>query len=82
MLVEFDVSDPDIKAFLDREGINYGFILRYLEGKEAITGYGHEQWHIRYVGSVQTAREITEKGLTLEEYLGRLPVGNVAPPEE
>ncbi len=49
---------------------DYGFILRYLEGEEHITGYRYEPWHIRYVDSVGTAREImSQPGLTLEEYL-------------
>ena len=48
----------------------YGFILRYLNGKEDITGYSYEPWHLRYVGSKDIAENITEKGLTLEEYLG------------
>lgn len=47
----------------------YGFILRYPEGKEHITGYMHESWHFRYVGE-KLAQEIHQKGLTLEEYLG------------
>lgn len=47
----------------------YGFILRYLKGKENITGYAYEPWHIRYVG-VDVATEIMQKNLTLEEYLG------------
>ena len=46
----------------------YGFILRYPEGKESITGYAYEPWHLRYVG-VDVAKEITEKDITLEEYL-------------
>lgn len=46
----------------------FGFILRYPEGKEDITGYSYEPWHLRYVGP-KVAQEITEKGLTLEEYL-------------
>jgi len=45
----------------------YGFIIRYPLGKEAITGYQYEPWHLRYVG-VKVAQEITEKGITLEEY--------------
>ena len=45
----------------------YGFILRYPSGKEKVTGYGYEPWHIRYVGKA-AAKEITEKGLALEEY--------------
>ena len=47
----------------------YGFIIRYPQYKEAITGYGYEPWHIRYVG-VDIATEIMEKNITLEEYLG------------
>ena len=48
----------------------YGFILRYMEGKEDITGYAYEPWHMRYVGDPAIAEEITQKGVTLEEYLG------------
>lgn len=47
----------------------YGFILRYPTGKQDITGVIFEPWHYRYVG-VEAAKEITEKGITLEEYLG------------
>ncbi len=47
----------------------YGFILRYLKGKEAITGYPAEPWHIRYVGDPAVASEIMERGVTLEEFL-------------
>ena len=48
----------------------YGFILRYLRGKEEITGYPAEPWHIRYVGDPAVAAEITKREITLEEYLG------------
>lgn len=48
---------------------DYGFILRYPLGKEAITGYQYEPWHVRYVG-VDVAKEIMSSNLTLEEYLG------------
>ena len=47
----------------------YGFILRYPEGKEKITGYMYESWHFRYVGK-EVATQVYEKGITLEEYLG------------
>ncbi len=47
----------------------YGFILRYPRGKEEITGVDYESWHFRYVGE-EAAQEITERGITLEEYLG------------
>jgi zinc D-Ala-D-Ala carboxypeptidase len=46
----------------------YGFIIRYLKDKEEITGYQYEPWHLRYVG-VEHAKEIHERGITLEEYL-------------
>jgi zinc D-Ala-D-Ala carboxypeptidase len=45
----------------------FGFIIRYPKGKEHITGYQYEPWHIRYVGK-KAAKVIFEKGLTLEEY--------------
>lgn len=48
----------------------YGFIIRYPKGKTDITGYDYEPWHLRYVGT-EAAAEITEQGITLEEYLGR-----------
>ena len=48
----------------------YGFILRYPVDKSAVTGIVYEPWHYRYVGK-EAAREITEQGLTLEEYLGK-----------
>ena len=47
----------------------YGFILRYPQGKEHITGYQYESWHIRYVGN-PLAKELTKNNLTLEEYFG------------
>lgn len=47
----------------------YGFILRYPQGKEHITGYMYEPWHYRYVGR-ENAGMIHESALTLEEYCG------------
>ncbi len=46
----------------------FGFVLRYPKGKENITGYPYEPWHIRYIGEKE-AMEIGD--LTLEEYLGK-----------
>lgn len=46
----------------------FGFIIRYPKGKESITGYNYEPWHIRYVG-VEAATEIKTRGIVLEEYL-------------
>jgi len=48
----------------------YGFIIRYAEGKEPQTGYIYEPWHVRYLGDVRLATAITESGLSLEEFYG------------
>jgi len=65
------------KELLQMEGIlkeihsvmaDYGFILRYPEEKVQETDFMYQPWHIRYVGE-KAAKEIYEKGITLEEYL-------------
>lgn len=54
----------------------YGFILRYPQSKQDITGYKYESWHIRYVGTDMSykihnkALEMGDPYLTLEEYFG------------
>ncbi len=48
---------------------DYGFIIRYLDGKENITGYQYEPWHLRYVGE-ELANELHENGQTMEEFFG------------
>ncbi len=72
----FDVGKLNTNFGQTKEGIwlkencyKYGFIIRYLKGKEEITGYAYEPWHIRYVG-IDSATEIMLNNLTLEEYLG------------
>lgn len=71
--VNFDVTEAfgDTKEgqWLKDHAHESGFIIRYLKGKEAITEYSYEPWHIRYVGK-EVAKEIYEKQITLEEYLG------------
>lgn len=64
------IADTEDFAVIHELLPQYGFILRYPEGKDDITGYAYEPWHLRYVGSPTIATEITEQGLTLEEYLG------------
>ncbi|RIE02802.1 M15 family metallopeptidase [Cohnella faecalis] len=49
----------------------YGFIIRYPKGKEKITGYKYEPWHIRYIGK-EAAKDITASGQTLEQYFDAL----------
>ena len=55
--------------WLANNSYKYGFIIRYPKGKESITGYMYEPWHLRYLG-VATATAVYNSGLTLEEYLG------------
>lgn len=62
---EFEKS-PEFEWMKDNAH-NYGFILRYPENKEKITGFKYEPWHYRYVGE-EVAKIIYENKLTLEEY--------------
>lgn len=72
----FDINYADSRftgtpqaIWLAENAYKYGFILRYPEGKEHITGYMYEPWHYRYIG-VENAAKIYSSGLTLEEYFG------------
>lgn len=75
-----DVSSPSVGNVLEevfgttKEGqwlsehaAKYGYIIRYLQGEEDVTGYVYEPWHIRYVG-MDLAADVVKSGLTLEEY--------------
>lgn len=53
--------------WMSKNAHKYGFILRYPEGKEHITGFKYEPWHYRYVGK-ELAKIMYENNLTLEEY--------------
>ena len=66
--------ETEDQKWLIENSWKYGFILRYPLDKSDITGIIFEPWHYRYVGK-KAAKEITEQGLTLEEYLGADPVG-------
>jgi LAS superfamily LD-carboxypeptidase LdcB len=84
-----DVTSPEMDYLLKeefgttKEGIwlrnnafKFGFIIRYPKGKENITGYSYEPWHIRYVGT-GIAKVIHDENITLEEFLGEYePAGN------
>jgi D-alanyl-D-alanine carboxypeptidase len=63
-------------AWLAEHAADYGFVIRYPEGKEDVTGYMYEPWHLRYVG-VSVAQEITAQSLTLEEYFTTVAVTNI-----
>jgi LAS superfamily LD-carboxypeptidase LdcB len=55
-------------SFLAQHAHEFGFILRYPQNKEHITGYPYEAWHYRFVG-IEHAKKIFEQNLCLEEYL-------------
>lgn len=78
--LSIDVSSPSVNnaliesfgdtkegQWLAKNAPTFGFIIRFPKGKEAITGYQYEPWHIRYVGQ-STAKQITASNITLEEY--------------
>ena len=67
-----DDNQENTKEFkwLSKHCAEYGFIVRYPDGKTDITGIIYEPWHFRYVG-VEVAKEIMYKGITMEEYLGK-----------
>ena len=67
--IDYGYGDTPAGMWLAEHCHEYGFIIRYLKGKESITGYNYEPWHIRYVG-VTVASEIHTRAITLEEYLG------------
>ena len=66
------IQYPEIWETIHSKLADYGFILRYLQDKEHITGYGYEPWHIRYVDDVNIAKEIMASGVTLEGWLGEV----------
>ena len=62
------VTEEKAAQWLLDHAADYGFVVRYLKGKEKETGYMAEEWHLRYVG--KEAKEISASGLSLEEYYG------------
>lgn len=74
----FDIFSPgststgnfkESKAYewLKENAQDFGFIERYPEGKEYLTGYNFESWHWRYVG-IDVAKKIKEEEITFDEY--------------
>lgn len=61
-------NTPESK-WLEKHAQEYGFIIRYPKGKESVTGYQYEPWHLRYLGK-DLAKSVYDSGLCLEEYLG------------
>ncbi len=79
--LSFDVNVPGTSSFastrqckwLHAHCWEYGFIVRYPEGKKAITGFSPEAWHIRYVGT-EHSLIMRDEDLCLEEYLEKYMV--------
>ena len=67
--VDDNYGETPAGKWLASHAHEYGFIIRYPKGKEDITKYQYEPWHVRYVG-VEHATNMYENDLTLEEYLG------------
>ena len=57
-----------IYSWINENCSDYGFIIRYVEGKDEITGFMYEPWHFRYVG-VPHSIYMTKNNMVLEEYL-------------
>ncbi len=75
--IEYQLLDENqestaVQQWLISHCMEFGFILRYPTDKSEITGVGYEPWHYRYVG-LEAAREISEQGICLEEYLQAVP---------
>ncbi|MFI3284670.1 MAG: M15 family metallopeptidase [Erysipelotrichaceae bacterium] len=62
-------ANTDEGIWVAEHAHEYGFIIRYPEGKSDITGYMYEPWHLRYLG-IEIATDVYNSGLCLEEYLG------------
>lgn len=62
-------ADTPEAAWLAANAPRFGFIVRYPEGADDLTGYSYEPWHLRYVG-VDVAEELQRRHLTFDEWLG------------
>lgn len=65
------LGDEEGRKWLEEHCWEYGFIVRYPEGKYEFTGIDYEYWHFRYVG-IELSLELKELGLCLEEYMQSL----------
>lgn len=74
-------ADQPSAQWLAENAQDYGFILRYPQGKEQVTGYSFEPWHYRYVG-VEAAQYISKYDITLEEFLALVNYQNALAEED
>lgn len=74
--VDTQIENVNFINFLHDNCYKFGFILRYPKGKESITGYNYEPWHLRYIDDVNIAKYIMDNNLCLEEYLSEINYGD------
>ena len=69
--IDDSFANTDEGKWINDNAYLYGFIIRYPKGKEELTGYQYESWHLRYVGK-DLAKKLYNDGdwITLEEYFG------------
>jgi D-alanyl-D-alanine carboxypeptidase len=79
---EFSCFDETPHAqWLADHADEYGFIIRYQDGEEAITGFTYEPWHVRYVGDQMAADYVASGANTLEEFFGLDPAPDYTAPQ-
>ena len=66
-VLEEKFADTKAGKWVEKNSYKYGFVVRYPKGKQKITGYNYEPWHLRYVG-LKTAEYLYNNKLTLEEF--------------
>ena len=69
-----EFANSEVYDWLCANAWKFGFILRYPEDKEKVTGYSYESWHWRFVGR-STALAVLQSGKTFDEYASSLPQG-------
>ena len=74
--LENEQADMPAQKWLMEHCWEYGFVLRYPKGTTDVTGIIYEPWHYRYVGK-ELAKELTDLGMTLEEYMEALTNGQL-----
>ena len=67
--IDDSFTDTPEGKWVDAHAHEYGFVIRFPKGKEAVTGYQYESWHLRYVG-LEYAKIMHDNNLCLEEFLG------------
>lgn len=66
---EHKMKGHKVLKLVSDNAYKFGFIVRYPKGKEHITGYSYEPWHLRYIDDIKKAKYIKENNLCLEELL-------------